>query len=732
LLIKLEKFGGVVPKIKDPFAIPQDKAQQALNCRFDIGGIAPYFKDDIINTPENIGPLLSVFKYYDDSDVGWFFTWNSDVDAIKAPLPGDVFNRVFYTEAGVFKVTDKYLFTGLGLQLITTWTNGSPGYNTFTSVLSENIAAAINTAGTSESGHSTSVPTIVGKKYRIVATLTLTSGQAPTLSLTNPTTSNLLAAGANTIEFVATSTATILTMTNSLVANWSCTFTMHKYGNDYPTSYLLPSPPAPVIPPVVNVTTVAGCVVVLKIENATCSEADGTYAVIFSGGDGGVYVAGTYTVLNHLIIATDLTNKGSNYTSSPSAVTQSGTGSLYASIGDPTLIETRGYVYTYVNSYGEEGPPSPVSNLVDVYDADTSTITEISNAGVDALYAIENINIYRLNQSLSSAQFQFVDQIAAATTSYVDSLTDAQLAEILPSAEWDGPPVGISGLIALPNGVVAGFVDNQLCLSVPNYPHAWPVAYQKATDRDIVGLGNIGTTIVIMTKGNPYGVICNDPSNTTMEKIVGGLSCIAKRSICPVPTAGVIAYASPEGLMTIGQDGAKLVTANIFTREEWNDLYNPATISAFYWQGKYVGFYTNGSAKAGFIFDLVTGDWVDLDFYATAGYHDPVDGRLYLIIDGVIVSLSDTIELRELNWLSKRFLCLPTNLSWIKVVGRDYPVYVDIILRDIPMTLSIIVTERSPARFGITGLTTAFEVRIQGTSQVSGIFLASTLGEIPV
>jgi hypothetical protein len=730
LLIRFEKFGGIVPKVKDPFALPSDKAQEAQNCRFDIGGISAYNKDTTILTPTHTGTLLSLFKYYDDSDVGWFFGWTTDVDAIKAPLPNDVFNRVFYTEGGVLKVTDKNLFYRHNTQLIASWTNGSPGYDTFTSSSSKDIASAINTAGTSESGHSNTITIISGKSYRITALLTLTSGQAPTLYMTNPASSSVLANGSNTIEFIATSTSTVLTMINTLASNWSCVFYMYELGTDYPESYKYPSPPAPITAPTVNVTSIAGSILSLSITYSPCSESNGTYDIIFAGGGGGIDAAGTYTVYNNKIIATNLTNKGSGYVTIPTSVTQSGTGVIIVSIGDPTLLETRGWVYTYLNSYGQEGPPSPVSNLVDMYDGDTATLSALSDSGVDILYDIVALNIYRLNQSLSGSQYQFVDQISSSSTTYTDSLLNTQLAEILASTEWDGPPAGISGLIALPNGVVAGFVDNLLCLSVKNYPHAWPVSYQKATDRDIVGLGNAGTTIIVLTEGNPYGVVCNDPSTTVMEKLEGGLSCVSKVSIVQVPTIGIVAYASPEGIMVIGNDGAKLATAGIFTKEEWNDIYNPSTINAFYWQGKYIGFFTNGSQLAGFMFDISTGEWVDLDFYATAGYHDPVDGSLFLVINGVIVSFSSSDDLRTLNWLSKRFLTLPVNLSWIKIIGSVYPVNVDIILRDIPMTLSVVVNNRNPVRFGMTGLTTSFEVRINCATQISGMFLSSILEEM--
>ena len=664
MLLSLEKWGGTIPRVEDPALIPDGKAQTALDCRFDLGGIAPYFQDNPIVTPTNTGPLLSLFGYYDPSGVRWFFAWNSDVDAIKTPLLGDTYDRVFYTEGGVLKVTDSTLYkqggtaypmaymlpsppapttapTAAGTaswpgvpsaaNIVSSWTNpGSGGYNTFSSPDGPDIASAIHTSGGAESASSASISTTSGHNYRIVAALTVTSGQAPTVSFTNPTTSQALTAGTNTINFTATGSSTVLTISNTSNANWSCTFLLY-----------------------------------------------------------------------------DLT-------------------------ADPTMLETRGWIYTYVNSYGQEGPPSPVSNLLQLYDGNTCYLTGITAAGLSALYDLAYINIYRLNMSLSSAQYQFVAQIAISATTYSDSLLDAALGEVLAATEWDGPPSGAAGLIALPNGVCACFVGNRLLISAINAPHAYPASYEKATERDIVVLGNIGTTIVVLTQGPAYGVVCNDPSNTVMEKIDGALACSSKRSRVHVEAMGIEAYASPEGIMTIGTDGAKLATMDIMTPKEWSDNYNPSIISAWYWEGKYIGFYTHGAVKAGFMFDFGTHDFVDLDFYATAGFHDLTDGRLYLVISGAVVSFSDTTALRSYNWLSKKFRFPPSRLSCIKVIGAAYPARVDIIARDLPKTVTINATSKAAQRIPKIGMINNCEIRVSGQNQVSAVYIASTMEELPL
>jgi hypothetical protein len=217
-----------------------------------------------------------------------------------------------------------------------------------------------------------------------------------------------------------------------------------------------------------------------------------------------------------------------------------------------------------------------------------------------------------------------------------------------------------------------------------------------------------------------------------MEKVDGSLSCVSKRSAVEIESLGLVAYACPEGIMTIGQQGALLASAECMTREDWNDLYNPSSISAFYWQGKYVAFFTNGAQQAGFMFDFGTKDLVNLDFYATGGYHDPIDGRLYLVINGEIMSFSDTETLRNYIYLSKKYRFLPTSFGALKVVGTGYPVAVNLIFRDVPETLQLSVPSTKPIRIPNVGLVDNCEIEITGTAQVSGLYLAGSMGELPV
>ena len=130
-------------------------------------------------------------------------------------------------------------------------------------------------------------------------------------------------------------------------------------------------------------------------------------------------------------------------------------------------------------------------------------------------------NIYRLNQDANGNEiFQLVAQMPVATATYTDATLDAALAEVMKSAEWDAPPAGVEGLVALPNEGLACWFANTLCLSVPSYPHAWPVSYQKSTEDLIMGLVAWGNTLAMLTQGLPQAISFTDPENSVPDSVI--------------------------------------------------------------------------------------------------------------------------------------------------------------------------------------------------------------------
>lgn len=110
------------------------------------------------------------------------------------------------------------------------WSQGGTPYNTLT-VNANHIdidALVYSTSGT-QTAVSNSITIATGKLYRLVATETHTSGAHIVISGTGGFPTTTLAAGANTIYWRATATATVLTLTNTSAASNACTFTLYEY-----------------------------------------------------------------------------------------------------------------------------------------------------------------------------------------------------------------------------------------------------------------------------------------------------------------------------------------------------------------------------------------------------------------------------------------------------------------------------------------------------------------------
>ena len=622
MLRTFNQFGGIIPRITDPRLIPAGKSQAAVNCRFDHGGVAPLGTDTTITTPSKSGSgtLLSIYLY-NSAGTGYWFTWLTDVDAVLTPTANDSYKRVYFTEAGVLKVTD-------------------------------------------------SSKAITG-------------------------------------------------------------------GTDYPEDYLLPSPPAPTAPLVatlIAVTPTAGPGTVSNDAGGNILTGVGTTFTLYGVGDSltiGGQTVQILSVSDDLRLVTNQVIVSANSTASY-------THSAYI---DPTLTESRVYTYTYVNSYGDEGPPcSTLSNEIQWTPGATVSLTTTETVP-GGKYGLTYIRIYRTQLDASgNSQYQFVEQVSVASIGAIsdDTVADSALGEILRTEEWDGAPTGVTGLIPLPNEGLACYVGNTLCLSVPGFPHAWPVAWQKSTEKPIMGLCAWETTVVALTTGLPEAVTFTDPANSVPSKPPIGWACSSKRSV--VDMGGYWMYASAYGMIAIGQGVNKIASEKLFAKEDWA-AYAPDTIFGYLWQGKYVGFYTSGYKQAGFIYDPGGDNFVNLDFYATAGYHDPVTGNLYLQVGTHIVSFAtETGSPRTMDILSHRDSFQFGTFTCIKVLATAYPVIIDIVYpftlngagAIVPQTTTVTVTSKKAQRiFPTEQLIDAVDVRAYGTKDITTIYLASDLEELP-
>src|SRR5665213_877253 len=294
------------------------------------------------------------------------------------------------------------------------------------------------------------------------------------------------------------------------------------------------------------------------------------------------------------------------------------------------------YVYTFVNDFGEESAPSLPSADVLRPDGIAVTVTTPTfvPTGVSDDYFILTKRIYRAATGSTGTAYLFVAEIPLDQADYIDTLTDSALGEVLPSDIWELPPSDLEGILALPNGVMVGFSKNQLCFSAQNFPHAWPVSYRLNTDTDIVGIGNIDTTVVIGTQSFLYVASGNDPSAYSMSKFEVPHAASSKLSFAYITGLGVV-FSGPQGLMVVrGIGQASNLTEEVFTLRQWRAL-DPTSIFSVSHDDIYFMFWDNGTAEGCYAVDLRQGGFgvAEMAFHASAAYVDPITDTMYLTLD---------------------------------------------------------------------------------------------------
>lgn len=274
--------------------------------------------------------------------------------------------------------------------------------------------------------------------------------------------------------------------------------------------------------------------------------------------------------------------------------------------------------------------------------------------------------IYRTEGT--AAAFLFVTEIPVADTSYNDS-TVILTGEVMPTAATLPPPARLHGLIALPNGCFAGFVDNELCLSDPYMPYSWPIKNRLSFTSRCVALGPVGNSIVVLTDGYPIMVTGSDPEAMSPVAMESYAPCLGKRGA--VNVGGGMMYASNDGLWLASVGAARLMTGPLFRIDEWRPL-NPQSFDAVFHDGKYVAVHTpvGATKRQMIVMDIAELDSViTVDDFADALLRNDYDGNLYTA-KGARILRWDADDLRRYisEWTSVEVqLEQPTNFSVAQV-----------------------------------------------------------------
>lgn len=347
---------------------------------------------------------------------------------------------------------------------------------------------------------------------------------------------------------------------------------------------------------------------------------------------------------------------------------------LAATGGTSTVVIARAYSYTYISTYGEEGPPSPATNLTGKVD-DTWTVTLPSTSGSSDLTdrSLAKRRIYRtITSSAGVATYFLVTEIAIGTNTYADTLSDTVVSanNQMNSTTWIAPPTDLKGFAAMPNGMIAGFRENELWFAEPYRPHAWPVQYVLAVEYPIVGLGVLGQTLVVCTQGFPTAATGINPSSISLSKLSAYEPCLSRGSIISSPEG--VYYASQNGLVLVGGGTVQNITKELITKDRWKSIVSVPTLRAARLGTAYYAF---GSKRDG-VFDTVafnTTGFTQQDYSGSLNgiLIDPASQRV-----AFSTMSSDTPIANIINdpWSGEVFIVRDGKTYWLNV-GDSNPIY---------------------------------------------------------
>lgn len=607
---RFDVFKGIRPRISKR-KLPPGEAQTAQNTKLGSADLEYWNENGVVKATENPYDTRAIFLYEDTKDnIGYWFEWADYVDVARGPIKGDTLDRVYFTGDGVPKMTYNDLQTSPPYPSVA-YDLGVPKPATRLQATGQELPEDLAPASRRTSEAPGERPS-TGSFEIVSADFTTYPGTG------TPNDTWRFAAGAlGSIAFqvdvgdtfrveevvdednITLGSATGTGAVGATAANDKTSVTYWKPMDEQGSTQLadfigwrIPDGMRVTVP---GHRLRAGDVIrVTRLDLSFGMEwywsltgdlfelaPDGT------AGDWGVPVQGDDNVYRHENVRLGKSADGQQLFEL--------NGGFYYDVdrtsSDNATLEDRTYVYTYVSAIGEEGPPSDPSALVQALDGDTVTLTGF-DLGAAGVRDIDRVRIYRTNATAVGTEYQFVREVTLAAIqadgNAVDTIEAALLGEVIPSNTWLPPPDEMENIVSMPNGMMVGSQGKNIYFCEPFFPHAWPPEYDQAVDYDVVALAPFGNSVAVLTRGTPYVITGSHPRNANIRPYKINQACLNKESVALAKDR--VYYASPDGLVEIGVNGARLTTDRYVWKNEWAQ-FSPELMVGEFHDGKYFGFY---------------------------------------------------------------------------------------------------------------------------------------------
>jgi hypothetical protein len=421
--------------------------------------------------------------------------------------------------------------------------------------------------------------------------------------------------------------------------------------------------------------------------------------------------------------------------------------------------ETRAYVFTHVNIFGEESKPSePVTvevghgQTIDLYGTFTQPSSQHDYALIASLrgYATNSTSQGNTDWYFESEGGVFSGVARGASLAYSGTRIKkpSEYGERLVTQDYDLPDAGTTGLCSLPNGFFAahrnvsggtGAGMNELCFSEPYHPSAWPTKYRMTFPWDIVSIKPHGTGLVVTTKGHPYYVYGAHPESMSSTKLQAMQAGVSKRAI--VDIGSHVIYASHDGLVAVQNTDVNLeMSQKFFTREKWRELYGSklAYLALASHDGNLIGYFSDGVTDGFTIrMDEAAGAYTKSIRGGTTHCMSPVTDTLYFsgvagVTDKLYAYASGTAQ-QSYTWHSKDFI-MPAPVSF----GAGHIILDDstsgtvtlVIYADGVIKQTVNITASGFFRMPSGFLARRWSAKITAGRTIKELYLASSMGEL--
>lgn len=346
--------------------------------------------------------------------------------------------------------------------------------------------------------------------------------------------------------------------------------------------------------------------------------------------------------------------------------------------------EYRAYVVTYVDRFGNEGPPSLPSARFGIDDG-AAALVQWDNSPVGG-WDVQAVRLYRLSASDAGAEqiglprmedFHLVGEFPAAIGCVNDALRNLDLGEPLTTMRFAPPPDGLTHLVAEPNGIqLAGAVGRDVWFCEPHEFHAWPDAYRLHLDDTIVALAWTDSGLYVATDGHPYWIAsqADEWGRREVFRMPEPMPCVARRSMTTTPGGGVL-YAGRDGLVLLSGRQCQRVSQAYWSEDDFAAL-RPETMIATVHDGLWFGFTEN----SGWMLDLADPAYpgrqlglIALSLRPTALYRSRTD-VLYMALSIGICQWNAGPTYLPLRYRTRRTVT-PGQMNWAaaKVVWDMHP-----------------------------------------------------------